>query len=477
MLGGRLARPALDRLGRDLDGGTAFAANQMVMMMRGVAGAKQLLTVRVEVHIGLPVFGQARQRAIDRRDTDLRALICHVVKQLLCTDECTDFTEGFANRGLLPGGSALGLGGHGCCSLLRWLTVRPDGASIVAPCHSSRHPESAVFACQITPLRAHHPPPEYGTIALGMAPATLWAYLPIAAAMGLTNPPILPIVRSIYPTLVPAGMSSQVFSLDSVAQEFIWVVGPVLVTLCVPLMGSLFTLVLIAGIGALGGVLLFTAGEMRTARFTASDKRLGGVLLKWPVLIAVLTATLQNMSYGAAETAVVGVFHGDELEAGLVLAVFALGSMSGGLLTARLPMRPWSMASRQVILALGTIAAAAISTVWWMGACLFLAGFGTASSLAVVYNVVSSSLKAADAAEAFGWLSSGLLGGIAVGSAIAGSVIDVAGPVIALLVSGLLAVCAVILPALGVRVLPDLAISSGPRLDTTAIPVIRRPKP
>lgn len=315
-----------------------------------------------------------------------------------------------------------------------------------------------------------------GTVALGLAPASIWAYLPIAAAMGLTNPPILPIVRSIYPKLVPAGMTGQVFSLDSVAQEFIWVVGPVLVTVLVPLLGSTLTLVTIAGIGALGGVLLFTADEMRTARFTASEKRLGSVLLKWPVLIAVLTATLQNMAYGATETAVVGVFHGDELEAGLVLAVFALGSMAGGLLTARTPMRPWSMASRQVILALGTIAAAAIPTVWWMGACLFLAGFGTASSLAVVYNVVSSSLKAADSAEAFGWLGSGLLGGIAVGSAISGAVIDQAGPVIAILVSGVLAVCAALLPALGVRVLPDLAVSSGPRLDTTAIPVIRRPK-
>ncbi|GAA3944943.1 MFS transporter [Pseudoclavibacter caeni] len=311
------------------------------------------------------------------------------------------------------------------------------------------------------------------TAVLAYGPHTLASLLPTALALGLLTPPILPIARSVYPIITPRGLLAEVYSLDSITQELIWIAGPVIVTLVVPAAGTSVGLLVVAALGLGGGLLVLTAPAVREARFAPSGKRLGRVLLKWPVLVTVVSGTLQNAGYGATETALVAMFADQGVTTGVIIAVFSLGSVLGGLLFSRVPMRPWSMATRQVALAVGTLAAAASTDRWWVGLTLFIAGMGTAPSLAVMYNVVTSSLRSADAAEAFGWLSSGLLAGIACGSSIGGAVIDAAGAQAALLVAGILCALAVLVPALTASQLPDLSRHSGPLTDTSAVPVIR----
>ncbi|KAB1660881.1 MFS transporter [Pseudoclavibacter sp. CFCC 13796] len=308
--------------------------------------------------------------------------------------------------------------------------------------------------------------------AIAFGPHRLWAFMLLAIVLGFCTPPILPITRSLYPVLVPPRLSAQVYSLDSITQELIWVVGPVLVTAVAPLAGTSIALALVAALGFVGGVLLLTAPAIRLATFPVSGKRLGGVLLKWPVLIAIVSCALQNASYGAVEAAAVAMFDGQQFTVGIIIAVFAIGSIVGGIVMARVAMRPWSMATRQSALAIGTLAAALSPNPWWVGAALFVAGLGTAPSLAVMYNVVSSSLRSGDATEAFGWMSSGLLAGIAMGSAGSGVLVDHVGAQSAMLFGAGLAVLAVLLPAFGTSKLPDLTVRSGPLLDTSAVPVI-----
>ena len=64
---------------------------------------------------------------------------------------------------------------------------------------------------------------------------------------------------------------------------------------------------------------------------------------------------------------------------------------------------------------------------WWLSVALFIAGIGIAPALAVIFAMVSASVKFSDTAEAYGWVGTGQLIGAALGSAIAGFLIDARG--------------------------------------------------
>src|SRR5690606_23905989 len=58
----------------------------------------------------------------------------------------------------------------------------------------------------------------------------VWLFMVIGFIMGITNPPIQPAVRTIYPKMVNSKQLTPLFSLDASLQEIIWVVGPVVTT-------------------------------------------------------------------------------------------------------------------------------------------------------------------------------------------------------------------------------------------------------
>ncbi len=60
----------------------------------------------------------------------------------------------------------------------------------------------------------------------------------------------------------------------------------------------------------------------------------------------------------------------------------------------------------------------------WLSATLAIAGLGIAPALAVMFTIVSASVKFSETAEAYGWVGTGQLIGAALGSAMAGFMID-----------------------------------------------------
>ncbi len=78
---------------------------------------------------------------------------------------------------------------------------------------------------------------------------------------------------------------------------------------------------------------------------------------------------------------------------------------------------------------IGIALAGIILDFWWIAGALLIAGAGIAPALAVMFAIVSSSVKFSDTAEAYGWMGSGQLTGAALGSAVAGFAVDGFGPV------------------------------------------------
>lgn len=167
--------------------------------------------------------------------------------------------------------------------------------------------------------------------------------------------------------------------------------------------------------------------ELGRVRIPRSKRRFGVVLGRPPVLLSTVVGFLLIAACSAIEAGVVAVYGHGGPEAGFVLAIFAVGSLIGGLSLGHIPISPWAMARRLTIILVGTALAAVWMQFAWLSVFLFLAGVGIAPALAVLFAVVSSSVRFSDTAEAYGWVGTGQLIGAALGSAAAGFVIDVQG--------------------------------------------------
>lgn len=303
----------------------------------------------------------------------------------------------------------------------------------------------------------------------------------LAFLVGITTPPVTPAVRTLYPKLVPGNQLTALFSLDAAAQELIWVVGPVVAVLVSSQFGTTVGLCVAAAFMLLGGAWFILSPSLGTVKIPRSRRGLGAVLRRPTVVIATTVGFFFVASFAAIEAGIVSAFtpagdgagHGS-IESGIVLALFAGGSLVGGLLIGHRPLRPWSLLLRIIIVLAGTVLCLVSLNIWWLSAVLFLGGIGTAPAFAAISSMVSSTVKFSETAEAFGWIGTGQLVGVAVGSAFAGVAIDAAGAHGAILVSaGLLLICAIVAAAT-MRWVPDLKdghIEPLPETGTLAIPL------
>jgi len=307
---------------------------------------------------------------------------------------------------------------------------------------------------------------------MGFVIMPVWAYMLVGFIGGLSTPPIQPAVRTIYPKMVTSKQLTPLFSLDASAQEIIWVAGPVITTF-VAVQISTTVAISLAGILLIGGGLWFILSpEVGRVRIPRSKRKFGVVLKKRSVLLATIVGFLLIGACAALEASVVATFGDHGPESGIVLAIFALGSLVGGLALGHLPVGPWAMARRMFIVFAGIAVACAALDFWWLAVTLFIAGIGIAPALAVMFAIVSATVKFSDTAEAYGWVGTGQLIGAALGSAFAGFLIDANGAIGGFLAAAALALVGFLVPLLLRSWSPDLRgreLTSLP--DTAPIPV------
>ena len=282
------------------------------------------------------------------------------------------------------------------------------------------------------------------------------AYMVLGLICGLATPPVQSAVRTIYPKMVTSRQLTPLFSLDASLQEIIWIFAPVLITVVATQAGTVPALLLIVATLIGGGAWFILSPEVGRVRIPRSRRRLGRVLARPPVLLATVVGFLLIGACAAVEAGVVATFDHGGLEAGLVLGVFAVGSLAGGLAFGHLPIGRWAMARRLAIFTVGIVLTVVSLNVWWLGGTLLLAGAGIAPALAVIYAMTSASVKFSDTAEAFGWIGTGQLIGAAAGSAIAGFLIDDIGPTGAFVAGGGFALAGLAVAIAFVRGFPDL---------------------
>ncbi|MDT4998593.1 MAG: hypothetical protein QOK12_698 [Mycobacterium sp.] len=282
-----------------------------------------------------------------------------------------------------------------------------------------------------------------GFLALALAPAQLVLLCALGVVVGASIPPMMPVVRALYPRMVPADTVRALFAFDTTAQELIWVTGPVVVTVLTSLVSTAAPLLAAAGITLTGSIAFVLSLQPRQPRIARSSSSFGRVLARQEVLLAFVANLALVASFMALEVGVVAQL-GHSM-AGVAISVSSLGSLIGGLLIGQRQLGLGGLAATLAVVVVGT-AVTAVVTGPLQFVALFVAGFGFAPAMAVLYHAVSRGVAESAAAEAFGWLNTGALAGGAAGTAVSGVLNDAWGPIGSYAVALALAVGAAVSP-------------------------------
>ena len=313
----------------------------------------------------------------------------------------------------------------------------------------------------LVPAVALHAASLVAFITLVTVKAPTWTWFAGAAAAGLFAPSIGSLVRARWGyVLGPGRVLQTAFSFEAVVDEFIFIVGPLLVTVLAtqinPQTGLLAALALLV----LGSALLLSHRASEPPAAPAHEHGHGSALrLPGMPLLVVVMFFIGGVFGGVEISAVAFADHaGHRALAGPLLASYATGSMLAGLafgaihwqvpLTRRLLLGALLMTATVAVLPF-------ISRPAVLALALFLAGLGIAPTLISGLSLVERMVPAAKMTEGLTWATTGVVVGLSVASPIAGRVVDEVGAQRAFVVGLVSGASAVVVAGLGYRRLDE----------------------
>jgi MFS family permease len=276
-----------------------------------------------------------------------------------------------------------------------------------------------------------------GALGCLVASGELGAPTPVLVCFGLLAgfaiPPTSSVLRSMWPTLLEdrPQLIQPAYALDSVLIELIFILGPLLTGLLTAIFAPQVALVVSAG-SVIAGTLLFTAlppsRAWRPEREAPSPGRLGA-LSSPGVRSMILISLPAGIGVGICEVAIPAFSDaiGAKELAGVLLAVWSLGSAAGGLVYGSLHRRPPLERVHQAVaigLALALLPMAAASSFAVMLLLVIPAGMFIAPLLATRNELIGRVAPAGARTEAYTWPVTAFVGGISIGSALAGLLVE-----------------------------------------------------
>lgn len=268
-----------------------------------------------------------------------------------------------------------------------------------------------------------------------------WAYA-AAGVAGASLPPVGSCIRARWSHVLdrPAEVQTA-YALEGVVDEAVFILGPILVTVLATSWHPLAGL----GTAAVSGLLGTLALSAQTATAPPPHPRRTGSgprpAMPWRTIVPLtLVCLMLGAFFGAAEVATVAFAEelGAKRYAGVLLGLWALGSLAAGLVTGALSWRIGADARVRrgtVALTLVLSPMAFIGSVPLMGAALFVAGFAIAPTLIATLTLTEQTVPAARLTEGMGVIHTGIVAGVAPGATLAGIIVDTWGASPAYLVS------------------------------------------
>jgi MFS family permease len=255
------------------------------------------------------------------------------------------------------------------------------------------------------------------------------ALVALAALAGPPMPSIGASLRSLLrEVVVDPGVRETAYALDSVIQELIFMAGPLVVAAVIAFASPAAALILAAAVSVLGTA-LFVSSPLMAGAGRGAVPRAGGRALQIPALRALLgPIALMGAGLGSVEVGLpsLALHAGSRPASGVMLALWSLGSLTGGLVMgARAWQAPLAVRYRALLLAavLCTAPLIAARTIAEGIGGSFLAGLTIAPVFSCQYALLGRAVTPGSETEAFTWAFSALVAGVAGGSALSGALI------------------------------------------------------
>jgi predicted MFS family arabinose efflux permease len=265
-------------------------------------------------------------------------------------------------------------------------------------------------------------------------PRPLWSAAGLMAVAGLATPPLEGGLRALWPDVLAVGAASPAavetrvqtaYAMDAAAQEVMFTVGPLLLTLAVAATSTAGAILALALVGVAGAAVVVTAAPARRRRSAARRTHWLGPLRAPGIAVLLGSLFFVGAALGAISVAAVayGEAHGGGPVAGYLQSALGFGALLGGLAYGA---RSWAgrperrLRALLAALALGYLPLAAVPGVAAMTALSVASGLFLAPALACAFVVVDRHAPAGTVTEAFSWLVTAFGVGAAGGSALAG---------------------------------------------------------
>lgn len=287
-----------------------------------------------------------------------------------------------------------------------------------------------------------------------------WPLISVFATAGLAGaclPPVSSMIRVRWTHLLRGSHRlPTALAMESVVDEMVFVLGPVLVTV-LSTTGHATSGLVTAFVLATVGSLLFAAQRRTEPLPTAHEHRNNASAMRSDGLkVLFVVAAAVGTILGTLQVSLVAF--ADELDegqmTGVLIAGLAVGSMISGIgwgaVHWRLPLRH-RLAGVLVLLTLLCAPLMLVRDVWLMVPFVVLAGIAVSPSLISAFTLAEQLVPRAAITEAFTWIGTALALGVAVGASVSGKIVDVSGANAALGVSVVAAAAAAVVVALSQR--------------------------
>lgn len=275
-------------------------------------------------------------------------------------------------------------------------------------------------------------------IVLGEARAPTAALVGVAVLTGAAIPPVSSVMRALYPRLLhdQPDLVRGAYALDSVLTESIFIAGPLLIALLVALIAPEAALVLSAAVVVAGAALFLAVlppgeAELVMGRGRRSGSRLGA--LRAAGIRTLLFSMLPvGFAFGALEVAIPAFAsdHGRPELSGVLIAIWSVASAGGGLVYgSRLAHISLSRVHVGValLLPLSFLPLALAGPIWTMALLVVPGGMLIAPLIASRNELAGVVAPAGSETEAFTWPLTALVGGLSLGAAAAGVLVEASG--------------------------------------------------
>lgn len=270
-----------------------------------------------------------------------------------------------------------------------------------------------------------------GLTILALNHGPTWSLLLTSAIGGATSGSMGALVRARWSFVTEKpGQIQAAYSLEAAFDELAFVVGPVVATLLStsvhPAAGLWLALFFVVA-----GGMWFLSQKQTEPPLTTAEPNLNGrsVMLNPAMIVLATTYVGAGALFGANDLAVVAFTEarGVPALAGILLAVFAFGSLIGALIygarTWRWPL--WKLYAAGILaLAAGVSTFIFATSLTMLAIIMVITGLAIAPTMTNVSTVVQRIMPASRLTEGLAWMSTAMNIGVSLGAAVAGPAVD-----------------------------------------------------